>query len=330
LSSATRSTAPATGIPGLYWTPIISFAARSLAFFTGPAWTRPPALRNRFAKASLLGLDSRTRCFIEGPCSMPKLNNKVALITGGGSGIGRATSILFAREGAKVAVVDWVGDNARLVANLITDTGGEALAITADVSKAADAERMVRETVARFGRLDIIYNNAGIGTAAQLHTLSEEEWDRIIDVDLKGVFLGSKYALPELMKHGGVILSTASIAGIEGFARLPHYCAAKAGVVMLTKSMAMDYAEYGIRVNCICPGGVDTPLVRSAMEHLSGEERERTRRISARMHLVNRPAQPEEIAAVALFLCSDDASFITGQAIIADGGWTAGHRVVTD
>jgi NAD(P)-dependent dehydrogenase (short-subunit alcohol dehydrogenase family) len=99
---------------------------------------------------------------------------------------------------------------------------------------------------------------------------------------------------------------------------------------MLTKSMAMDYAEYGIRVNCICPGGVDTPLVRSAMEQLSGEERERTRRISARMHLVNRPAQPEEIAAVALFLCSDDASFITGQAIIADGGWTAGHRVVTD
>jgi len=191
---------------------------------------------------------------------MGKLEGKIALITGGGSGIGRATALAFAAEGANVAVADRAEANARTAAEEITRRGGEAAAIRADVAKAADAERMVRDTVGRFGRLDILYNNAGIGFARRTHLMTEEEWDRTIDVDLKGVFLGCKYALPELMKHGGVILSTASVAGLEGFRQMAAYCAAKAGVIMLTKSLAMDYAEHGIRVNCICPGSVDTPL----------------------------------------------------------------------
>ena len=151
---------------------------------------------------------------------MGKLDGKIALITGSGSGIGRATALVFAAEGAKVAVVDRAGDNARAVAAEIAKGGGEAVAIVADVSKGADTERMVAETVGRFGRLDILYNNAGIGFARRTHLLTEEEWDRTIDVDLKGVFLGCKYALPELMKRGGAILSTASVAGIEGFRQM--------------------------------------------------------------------------------------------------------------
>jgi len=257
---------------------------------------------------------------------MGKLDKKIALITGGGSGIGRATSLLFAAEGARVVVADWAEDHARAVVAEIAAHGGEAIAIKVDVSQGADAERMVVETVKHFGRLDILYNNAGIGFARPLHMMTEEEWDRVVDVDLKGVFLGCKYALPELMKHGGVILSTASVAGLEGIRRMGHYCAAKAGVILLTKSMAMDYAEYGIRVNCVCPGGISTPLAETGYDKLTPEKLERAKNATAAMHLLNRVGQPEEIARVALFLCSDDASFVTGQAVVADGGWTAGHR----
>jgi len=261
---------------------------------------------------------------------MGKLDNKVALITGGGSGIGKATSLLFAQEGARIAIADWVEDQARAVVAEIKQKGGEAIATKTDVSKAADAERMVSETVRAFGKLDILYNNAGIGDAKLLHTMTEEEWDRTIDVDLKGVFLGCKYALPEMMKRGGVILSTASIAGIEGIRRMPHYCAAKAGVILLTKSMAMDYAEYGIRVNCICPGGIGTPLFETGYENLTPERKERALKAFTALHLLNRIGHPEEIATTALFLCSDDASFITGQAIVVDGGYTAGHRMISN
>jgi len=197
------------------------------------------------------------------------------------------------------------------------------------VAKAADAQRMVDETVRRFGRLDILYNNAGIGESKLLHLMTEEEWDRTIDIDLKGVFLGCKYALSELMKQGGVILSTASVAGLEGIRRMSHYCAAKAGVILLTKSMAMDYAEYGIRVNCICPGGIGTPLFETGYENLTPERKERALKAFTALHLLNRIGQPEEIARTALFLCSDDASFITGQAVVVDGGYTAGHRVIS-
>ncbi|HZO82685.1 MAG TPA: glucose 1-dehydrogenase [Candidatus Binataceae bacterium] len=259
---------------------------------------------------------------------MGKLDGKIALITGSGSGIGRASALLFAAEGAKVSVVDWAEDRARAVAAEIAARGGEAIALRADVSRAADAERMVAETVRRFGRLDVLFNNAGIGFARRTHLLTEEEWDRTIDIDLKGVFLGCKYGLPELMKQGGVILSTASVAGLEGIRQMAAYCAAKAGVIMLTKSLAMDYAEYGVRVNCVCPGTIETPLSDTAYENLSEERRERARRMVAAMHLLGRTGRPEEIASVALFLCSQDASFITGQAVVVDGGYSAGHRMI--
>jgi NAD(P)-dependent dehydrogenase (short-subunit alcohol dehydrogenase family) len=258
---------------------------------------------------------------------MGKLEGKVALITGGGSGIGRATSLLFAHEGAKVAIADWVEGNGQAVAAEIKQSGGAAIAIKTDVAKAADAERMVRETITQFGRLDILYNNAGIGESKVLHLMTEEEWDRTLDIDLKGVFLGCKYALPELMKHGGAILSTASVAGLEGIRRMGSYCAAKAGVILLTKSMAMDYAEYGIRVHCICPGGIGTPLFETGYDKLTPERKERALNAFKALHLMNRIGQPEEIAKTALFLCSDDASFITGHAVVVDGGFTTGHRV---
>jgi NAD(P)-dependent dehydrogenase (short-subunit alcohol dehydrogenase family) len=259
---------------------------------------------------------------------MGKLEGKIALITGGGSGIGRASALMFAAEGAKVSVIDRAEDNARAVAAEIVKGGGEAIAIRADVSKAADTERMVAETAGHFGNLDILYNNAGIGFARRTHLLTEEEWDRTIDVDLKGVFLGCKYALPELMKHGGVILSTASIAGLEGLRQMAAYCAAKAGVILLTKSLAMDYAEHGIRVNCICPGSIETPLYESGFENLTPEKRARAQQMFAAMHLLGRAGEPDEIARVALFLCSQDASFITGQAVVVDGGYTTGHRMI--
>jgi meso-butanediol dehydrogenase / (S,S)-butanediol dehydrogenase / diacetyl reductase len=260
---------------------------------------------------------------------MGKLNDKVALITGSGSGMGRATAKLFSEEGAKVAIVDWVEPNARKVAAEIKEESGDAIAIMADVSKAADAERMVNETVKKWGRLDIIYNNAGIGPVNLVHTMPEEEWDLVLNINLKGVFLGCKYALRELMKRGGAVLSTASVSGLEGSNGLPHYCASKAGIIALTKVIAMDYAQYGIRANCICPGGVNTPL--NASYRPTDPEALRRHILAAnQLHLLGRQGDPEEIARVALFLCSDDSSFITGQAIAVDGGWTAGHRLALE
>jgi meso-butanediol dehydrogenase / (S,S)-butanediol dehydrogenase / diacetyl reductase len=258
---------------------------------------------------------------------MGKLDSKVALITGAGSGIGRATAKLFAKEGAKVAVVDWIEPHAKQVAADIKAERGDAIAIMADVSKADDAQRMVSETVSRWGRLDIIYNNAGIGPVNLVHTMPEEEWDRVLDINLKGVFLGCKYALPELMKRGGVVLSTASISGLEGTNGLPHYCASKAGIIALTKVIAMDYAEYGIRANCICPGGVNTALNESYRPK-DPEGLRQWQRASSGAHLLGRQGEPEEIARAALFLCSDDSSFITGHAIPVDGGFTVGHRMM--
>jgi NAD(P)-dependent dehydrogenase (short-subunit alcohol dehydrogenase family) len=258
---------------------------------------------------------------------MGKLNGRIALITGSGSGIGRATARLFANQGAKVAVADWVESSANKVAGEIADSGGEALAIAADVSRAADTQRMVNETLRRWGRIDILYNNAGIGPVNLVHTMPEEEWDRVLNINLKGVFLGCKYALPDLMKHGGVILSTASVSGLEGTNGLPHYCASKAGIIALTKVIAMDYAHYGIRANCICPGGIDTPLNETYRPKDPGEL-EQWWRAANSAHLLGREGRPEEIAQTALFLCSDDASFITGQALPVDGGFTTGHRMM--
>jgi meso-butanediol dehydrogenase / (S,S)-butanediol dehydrogenase / diacetyl reductase len=258
---------------------------------------------------------------------MGKLDGKVALITGAGSGIGRATAILFAREGAKVAAVDMDEDGAKGAVAEIAKAGGNAFAFKADVSRAREAEAMVAETVKRFGTLDIIYNNAGIFFPAQVHSMSEEDWDRMLAINLKGVFLGCKYALAELMKHGGVILATGSVAGLEGHNGEPHYGAAKAGVVNLMKTIAMDYAHYNVRANCICPGGVQTNIAKGIIDKIPPEQLVKMGQLALSHSLIKRQAQPEEIARAALFLCSDDSSFITGQTLVVDGGWLAGHRM---
>ncbi len=258
---------------------------------------------------------------------MGKLSGKVAIVTGAGSGLGRASALLFAGEGAQVAAADVSEPAVNETVIQIGAAGGEAMALKVDVSKAAEVERMVAETVKRFGKLDILFNNAGIYNPVPAHLMTEEQWDKTIDVNLKGVFLGCKYALPELMKHGGVIVSTSSLAGIQGFNQVAHYCASKHGIVGLTKSLAMDYAQYNIRVNCICPGGMETNLTAHLAGSMSDEERAMMARQGARMHLLNRMADPAEVGRVALFLCTDDSSFVTGQAYVVDGGWSAGDPV---
>ena len=255
---------------------------------------------------------------------MGRLQGKTALITGAGSGIGRATALLFAQEGARVAVADWDEAAAK---NVVEEIGEGAISIKVDVSKAADVQKMIAAAVSRFGRLDILYNNAGVCVPAMVHEMSEEVWDRTININLKGVFLGCKYGLPEMIKQGGgVILNTASVAGLEGHCGLPDYCASKHGVVGLTKSIALDYAKYNIRANCVCPGAITTNLMKDVMARLTPQELERRMKdMVPPATPMNRSGDPIEIARPALFLCSDDASFVTGQAFAADGGWMGGH-----
>jgi NAD(P)-dependent dehydrogenase (short-subunit alcohol dehydrogenase family) len=258
---------------------------------------------------------------------MGKLDGKVALITGGASGIGQASARLFAQEGAKVGVADRDLPGARATAAEINGAGGQAIALEADVSKSPDVQRMINATIETFGRLDILYNNAGVMAPALMHELTEQEWERVVGINLTSVFLGCKYALPELMKHGGVILCTASVAGLEGRTAHAHYCATKAGVINMIKNVAMDYAKYNIRANCICPGGVATNISKEALRGLSPEALERLSRWTAESVPMARVAQPEEIARAALFLCSDDSSYVTGHAMVVDGGSIAGHFI---
>jgi NAD(P)-dependent dehydrogenase (short-subunit alcohol dehydrogenase family) len=251
-----------------------------------------------------------------------KLGGKVALITGAGSGIGRATAILFAQEGAWVAVADIVVSAGEETAAKIREMGGKALFVQTDVSKPSDVENMVRMAVETYSRLDILHNNAGLALPARVTETSEEIWARCIDVNLKGVMLGCKYAIPEMLKNGGgVIINTASMLGLVASTRHAAYCAAKGGVVLLTKQMAVDYARDNIRVNCICPSEVDTPMHQQYLIESANPEatlREMLDRIP-----MNRVAEPVEIARAALFLASEDASYITGIALPVDGGLTA-------
>jgi NAD(P)-dependent dehydrogenase (short-subunit alcohol dehydrogenase family) len=248
-----------------------------------------------------------------------KLEGKVALITGAGSGMGRVAALLFAREGARLAAVDVNGESAAETARMIKAEGGDAISMRADVSRAKDAEAMVAETVKKFGGLDIIYNNAGIeGDSGFLAQLSEEAFDRVISINLRGVWLGMKYALPEMIKRGGgAVVNTASIAGMVAVKGAAAYCAAKAGVIALTRVAALEYGRYNIRVNCICPGAIDTPMV-ARIQGEGGMTPNAVNRIS----LLGRIGKPEEIARTALWLASDDASFATGAPFIIDGGWT--------
>lgn len=244
--------------------------------------------------------------------------NKVAIVTGGAFGIGKATAIAFARRGAKVAVVDWIEDSETV--ELIQKDGGEAIFIKCDVSKTADVAEMVNQTVKKFGRLDYAVNNAGIeGINAPVHECTEENWDKTININLKGVWLCMKNQIPVMLKQGkGAIVNIASIAGLVGFPGLPAYVASKHAVVGLTKTAALENAKSGIRINAVCPGVIKTPMV----DRVTGKDKV-VEKAYEDMEPVGRMGQPEEVAEAIVWLCSDAASFITGDAIAVDGGWIA-------
>lgn len=249
-----------------------------------------------------------------------QFNGKVALVTGAASGIGRATALAFAREGARVVVADYDADGGEETSNQIRQDGGEAIFVRTDVSKPADVEAMLAATMDAFGRLDFVFNNAGIeGQAAPTAEGTEENWDRVIAVNLKGVWLCMKAELPHMLAGGGgVIVNCSSIAGLVGFEGSPAYVASKHGVVGLTKTAALDYARQGIRVNAVCPGVIATPMVDRAT-HGSQEAVEQF----ADATPMGRLGVSEEIAESVIWICSDGASYMTGQAIAVDGGWVA-------
>ncbi len=241
-----------------------------------------------------------------------QLQGKSAVITGAASGIGRATALLFAREGAQVVVADINEAGGQVVADTIRAGGGEAIFIRADVTVEADVEHMLALAVETFGRLDILFNNAGIGHRVPVHECTVEDWDRVLAVDLKGVFLGCKHAARIMMAQGGgTIINTASGAGLLGAPRSPAYSAAKGGVVILTRQMANDYAQHKIRVNAICPGAVDTPLMNVVYREISDDLAEAKRIYESRLPK-GKLIAPEEVAHVALYLARDDLGFITG------------------
>ncbi|MCL5075713.1 MAG: SDR family oxidoreductase [Chloroflexi bacterium] len=251
-----------------------------------------------------------------------RLKDKVAIITGAGSGIGRATALLFAREGAKVVVADLAQVMGEETVRAIRGEGGEAIFVQVDVSRAADAERMVGAAIASYGRLDILFNNAGINLLGRVTETTEEDWDKVIAVNLKGVFLCSKYALLEMIKQGsGVIINASSAAGIVGLRNLAAYTASKGGVLQLTKNMALDYAPYNIRINALCPGVIETPMTEQVIE--SQADPAEARRFYERNRPLGRMGRPEEVAYAALYLASAEASYVTGAALPVDGGYTA-------
>ncbi len=253
---------------------------------------------------------------------MTRLAGKVALVTGGGTGIGRACALLFAREGARVVVAGRRAELLAAVAAEIASAAGEALAVPCDVTRAPQVEQAIRAAVARFARLDIVVNNAGELLVATAEETSEADWDRLIGVNLKSTFLVSRAALPELRKAGkGSIINIGSVLGLVGMKKRAAYAAAKGGVTLLTKAMALDHAGEGIRVNCICPGLVETDLLRGLLRRAPDPEAFRRARIE--QIPLGRTGQPEDVAQLALFLASEDSSWLTGAALPLDGGLTA-------
>jgi len=259
-----------------------------------------------------------------------KLEGKVAIVTGAGSGIGRATALLFAKEGAKVVVFDVVKDSGVETVRLIEQAGGEALNVLGDVSIAADVQRLVQETIRRFGRIDILFNNAGIGSVGNVLDVTEEDWDRHMAVNLKGPFLCAKYVIPEMKRAGGgSIVNIGSIDSfVAGFPPCIAYATSRGGTLQLTRCLAVDHVKDKIRVNCVAPGAIDTPpswVSSDRYDHLMtpyGDPKVLKKQL-LEQHPMNRLGKPDEVAKAVLFLASDDASFTTGAVLMVDGGYTA-------
>ncbi|GKS12251.1 short-chain dehydrogenase [Paenibacillus chitinolyticus] len=245
-----------------------------------------------------------------------RFTDKVAIVTGGASGIGEATVRLFAQEGAKVVIADF-SDRGQTVADELKAKGREALFVKTDVTKEDDVKHMVAETVKQYGKLDILFANAGIAKDGPADKLSWEAWQKTIDINLSGVFLSDKYALEQMLAQGtgGAIVNCGSIHSHVGKAGVTAYASAKGGVKLLTQTLGIDYAQHGIRVNAVCPGYIDTPLI-------AGRTQAITDHLTA-LHPMGRLGKPEEVAKAVLFLASDDASFVTGTTLLVDGGYTA-------
>jgi meso-butanediol dehydrogenase/(S,S)-butanediol dehydrogenase/diacetyl reductase len=254
---------------------------------------------------------------------MGRLDDKVAVITGAASGIGGACALRFAQEGAKIAGLD-VADPPPEHRDAVVKAAGDVLWAKVDVRDEASVERAIAAVIERFGRIDALVNAAGVAGFGAVDELDAAEWDRVVGINLKGTYLVSKHVVRAMKTQGsGSIVHLASIEGLEGFQAQAAYNASKGGVVVLTRNMAIDYGPFGVRVNCLCPGYIETPMTN--MLKAPGLEGIREQFIA--LHHLKRAGKPEEVAACALFLCSDDASFVTGHALVVDGGFTAGRRL---
>lgn len=245
-----------------------------------------------------------------------RFQSKVVIVTGGASGIGEATVRLFAQEGAKVVIADF-SDHGQTLSDQLRQDGYEALFVKTDVTKESEVIRMVEQTVSHYGRIDVLFANAGIAKDAPADLLELDNWQRTIDINLTGVFLCDKYVIKQMLSQGtgGAIVNCGSIHSHVGKSGVTAYASAKGGVKLLTQSMGADYASKGIRVNAVCPGYIDTPLIQGRTEAITQH--------LVSLHPMGRLGQPEEVAKAVLFLASDDASFITGTSLLVDGGYTA-------
>ncbi|MCJ0905425.1 SDR family NAD(P)-dependent oxidoreductase [Rhodococcus sp. ARC_M6] len=257
-----------------------------------------------------------------------RLAGKTALITGAGSGLGRATALRFAEEGAAVACVDLNLTAAQAVTQEIRERGGRAIGLAADVSSSADSEKMVSDAIEQLGRVDILFANAGVAGTGNAADISEDLWDKVIDINLKGVWLSAKYVLPHMIERGeGVIINQASMGGLVGINGIFPYTAAKGGVIAMTKQMAVTYGPNGVRVNAICPGTIPTPLVYRSREErgdapANADHSAKDAEVSKRFPL-QRLGTPDDVANLALFLASDEANWVTGSIYAVDGGRSA-------
>jgi NAD(P)-dependent dehydrogenase (short-subunit alcohol dehydrogenase family) len=252
-----------------------------------------------------------------------RLENKVAIITGAGGGQGRAAALLFAREGAKIVASDWHAESGQETAAMVKAAGGEAIHIAADVSVLPQVCRIIDGALESYGRIDVLYNNAGVGYSSTLSMRDilktpEEDWDRVMAINLKSVFLTCKCAIPEMIKTGGgSIINTSSVAALKGGEDAHAYTAAKGGMISLSRALAVEFGPHNLRVNCICPGVIDTPMVEPVVGPLKDKSR------PFRWSPIRRLGTPEDIAYCALYLASDESSFVTGAVFVVDGGITA-------